>query len=634
MKFYQKIVFILFFVLPSSLLAQLERVGYTEVADEFPVDTKWINYDTPLSFSSFRDKLLVIHTMDLDCIDCIEQNLFLDKSVRSFFHTQLITVFDEDTTDVLYVERINDYIKRNHINHPVAIMPGFKGLKNIDERRPGITLVYLNKAVPFQKLVKVGMSPDLIGLKETFETINKSPKSGQVFATSIYQSRSNPDILAQALIEFPTYLSEGAGGQQIFVTDAGHDRIVLTDSQGDVNTVVGMAGGGFVEGPFDVARFNGASGTAYNEKDYVLYIADTYNHRLRVADFKDGQTKTVLGNGVSFANSQLQEQGYTPGLTTKILDETEPFGYPTDVLFMNGKVYVASAEYNQIFEFNPTSKSANELVRVMTPIDSMGAVPYISNLSAGKDTIYCVLSDGSVYAVALGGEKPVASLLLKQTGLRSFVQVENYLLATVDHKIYSFSKSELKVKSGSGVRGIKNGKASKSMYSSPFDLVSWQGQAMISDAGNHTLRTISLKKGKSAGYHYFPGSNLWRFADATSHSESASFDPIHCGVGADITIKLDLGEYKLVPEGHNEVHADGSSPLSMTSMDILENQFTFSITNEGYSGAIFLELFLTVQKKNNPDSYFHKRAFLNIPIEYDKQGASAHERTFKPLITD
>jgi hypothetical protein len=626
------------FALALQLMShgQIKPVAATDIKDEFAVGTIWLNTDFPLSFNSFRDKVLLIHTMDLDCVDCTEQNIYLNNLVENMFHIQMVTVFSSDSMDIYQLDRIKKYVSVNRINHPIALVPDFLSLKNLPaDRKVGVLMAYLNQQKPFQVLAKSGLSPELTGLMDSFSQMAKSPNAGTVFSKNRYMPVINPDYLAQPLIENPTYLTYGAGAQQLFVTDAAHNRALLMDPMGSINTVIGSAGQGYVDGTFDVAKFNGLSGIAYDEKNYLLYMADKFNQRLRVADFKNGEVRTVLGNGVSFRNSQLQEVGENAGMTDKILDETEPFGYPTDVLVWNDKVLVASAEYNQIFECNPNAKNAVEWCRIDVAVDaSTGIRPSIVNLSMGTEEVFCVLSDGSVYRIAIPavGSKAEPQFFCKKRGVRSFVSIDDKLYASADHQILKFVDGVFSAYSGSGKKGFKNGKGNKTEFSFPFDLIKWHDQITVSDGGNNTFRLLSGKKGKSKSFRYLPSSNLWRFADATSHCESAPFDPINCGSKPTITVNLDLGQFTIDQMGHNEVHSDGSAPLSFGSMDVSGDEFTFSVTEEEYTGVVFLELFLTLRDEKNPDTYYHKRAFLSIQLEYEEGAPSTHALKFKPVI--
>ena len=94
-------------------------------------------------------------------------------------------------------------------------------------------------------------------------------------------------------------------GKWLFVADSEGSsiRAVPFDSKQQVRTVLGTAhlpGGrlfqfGDKDGPADEALLQHALGVAYH--DGQIYVADTYNNKIRVVDAESGETKTVAGTG-------------------------------------------------------------------------------------------------------------------------------------------------------------------------------------------------------------------------------------------------------------------------------------------------------------------------------------------------
>ena len=70
-----------------------------------------------------------------------------------------------------------------------------------------------------------------------------------------------------------------------------------------------------------------------------LYIADTYNNRIRVIDMTSEQVSSLVGSG------------YITWKKVKAIDARfEPLGLPTDVAVLGNMLYVLSASTNQLFE--------------------------------------------------------------------------------------------------------------------------------------------------------------------------------------------------------------------------------------------------------------------------------------------
>jgi len=107
-------------------------------------------------------------------------------------------------------------------------------------------------------------------------------------------------------------------------------RTVPLDGQGEVTTLVGTAelpGGrlftfGDVDGPGAKVRLQHPLGVAYH--DGQLYVADTYNNKIKAVDPRTGFTRTVAGTS-------------RPGSS----DSPAMFDEPAGISAAAGKLYVA-----------------------------------------------------------------------------------------------------------------------------------------------------------------------------------------------------------------------------------------------------------------------------------------------------
>ncbi|HKQ91277.1 MAG TPA: hypothetical protein VJZ77_11360, partial [Blastocatellia bacterium] len=82
-------------------------------------------------------------------------------------------------------------------------------------------------------------------------------------------------------------------GSLIVANTGGHTIVRIDIGTARSNVVAGAPGqGGFAEGDAAQARFNGAVGVAVN-KDGVIFVADTYNDRIRAVE--GGRVLTIAG---------------------------------------------------------------------------------------------------------------------------------------------------------------------------------------------------------------------------------------------------------------------------------------------------------------------------------------------------
>jgi sugar lactone lactonase YvrE len=99
---------------------------------------------------------------------------------------------------------------------------------------------------------------------------------------------------ASASFNTPSALALDAAGN-LYVADTGNNRVRKVTPEGVVTTLAGDGAAGYVDGPAAEARFDSPVGVAV-DKDGAVYVADTYNDRVRVIT-KEGAVKTLAGSG-------------------------------------------------------------------------------------------------------------------------------------------------------------------------------------------------------------------------------------------------------------------------------------------------------------------------------------------------
>ena len=153
--------------------------------------------------------------------------------------------------------------------------------------------------------------------------------------TTGYSGDGGPAIAAQLNGPYGVAV-DGAGN--LYIADAHNQRIRKVDANGIISTVAGNGTSGFSGdgGPATAAQLNTPHGVATDGAGN-LYIADTYNRRIRKIDVNNGTISTVVGDGLEGAGG---DGGPAVGAQLGA-----PSGVAVDT---DGNVHIADSTYKTV----------------------------------------------------------------------------------------------------------------------------------------------------------------------------------------------------------------------------------------------------------------------------------------------
>jgi len=136
-------------------------------------------------------------------------------------------------------------------------------------------------------------------------------------------------------------------GSALYVADSEISSIRRVTLGDDVQ-VTTIAGGdlfqfGDVDGLGDLARFQHPLGVAWHEG--ALYVADTYNHKIRKVDPESRRASSFLGDGKPGTDDDKQPRFYEPG----------------GLSFASGKLFIADTNNHAIRVVDLASKIVSTL---------------------------------------------------------------------------------------------------------------------------------------------------------------------------------------------------------------------------------------------------------------------------------
>lgn len=466
----------------------------------------WINTSGPIHLEDLRGKVILLDFWTYCCINChhvlpdlvaLEQK-YKNELVVIGVHTAKFEA-ERDT------ENIRKKVAEYRIKHPVV-----NDANQVLWTRFGVnswpTLVLVDPAGNY--VGAVSGEGHLAILDRTIGDLVKRHRArGDLNESPLKFFPENEKPHAGPLL-YPGKVTADVAGSRLFITDTGHNRIVVTDLAGKGREVVGNGGQGLTDGPFDQATFNRPQGTCLIGD--VLYVADTENHAIRAVDLKSKAVTTIAGTGQQSARRSGSGTARTTALNS-----------PWDVLQIPGTnvLAIAMAGPHQIWKLD----LANQVVTVWAgsgveniidgDLDS-AAFAQPSGLATDGRSLFVADSEVSgIRTVAFAratGSRQVGRLV--GLGLFEFgdvdgqgaqVRLQHCLgLAYAGGKLYVADSYNNKIKvcdpKTQAVRtlvGTKQAGASDSVptFDEPGGLSVAGSTLYVADTNNHALRAIDLK---------------------------------------------------------------------------------------------------------------------------------------------
>ncbi|KAK7379175.1 hypothetical protein VNO80_04628 [Phaseolus coccineus] len=505
-----------------NYISDLESRGSAQIVPEFPSKLDWLN-TAPLQFRrDLKGKIVLLDFWTYCCINCMHVLPDLDALEKKYIDTPFVVVgvhsakFDNEKDS----EAIRNAVLRYGISHPVVNDGDMFLWRNLGINSWPTFAIIGPDGKLLAQLAGEGHKKDLDDFVEAALLFYGKQNMLDNTPISLSLEKDNDPRLLTSPLKFPGKLAVDVLNNRLFISDSNHNRIVVTDLDGNFIVQIGSSGEeGLKDGSFDDATFNRPQGLAYNAKKNILYVADTENHALREIDFVNEKVRTLAGNGTKGSDYVGGGKG-----------DTQLLNSPWDVCFhpFEEKIYIAMAGQHQIWEHNllaATSRafSGDGYERNLNGSSSTNtsfAQPSGLSLSQDLSEIYIADSESSsIRAVDLktggsqllaGGDPMFADNLFKfgdQDGIGSDVLLQHplgvlcgndgeiYIADSYNHKIKKLDPTSKRVNTiaGTGKAGFKDGTAVKAQLSEPAGIVEGNnGRLFISDTNNSLIRYLDL----------------------------------------------------------------------------------------------------------------------------------------------
>ena len=324
-----------------------------------------------------------------------------------------------------------------------------------------------------------------------------------------------PETIDESALAFPGKVLADGPGNRLFIADTNHNRIVVTDLDGQVQAVIGCGAEDFADGDYASAAFNHPQGMEL--LDNILYVADTENHAIRRIDLAAGTVDTIAGTGEQGHDRRAQGPGREVALSS-----------PWDLTYHEGMLYIAMAGIHQLWRLSlddgivcPHAGTGGENIDNGPLATATLAQP--SGIVVGKDrggNPILYFADSETSSVRSAGIDPATGRIATLVGIDLFAfgdrdgvehhvrlqhpigiewhEGELFLADTYNHKIKKVLPLTRSVQTlfGSGAMGLHDGDGKLATFSEPSGLSfasfddGREPLLFVADTNNHAIRVV------------------------------------------------------------------------------------------------------------------------------------------------
>jgi thiol-disulfide isomerase/thioredoxin len=477
---------------------------------------EWLNTAGPLSLEDLRGKFVLLDFWTYCCINCMHVLPEL-KKLEAAYPNELVIIgvhsakFENEQDS----QNIREAVLRYEIEHPV-VNDGNLEIWGRYGVRSWPTLVLID---PVGDVVWVGRG------EQSFDQLRVPLDLGIPYyrmqgllrpspSPVVLESKKQPD----APLKFPGKVLADEAGSRLFIADSNHNRIVVTDLDGQLQDTIGTGAVGHADGPFNQSTFNHPQGMVLVGD--LLWVADTENHLLRKVDLAARQVSTAAGTG--------KEGEALPG-GKSFPPKSTPLNSPWALWAHEGILYIAMAGAHQIWNM-PLDESRIELFagsgredvadgRLVSPLPynaAFAAFAQPSGLASDGTRLFVADSEGSaIRSVPFDPGGNVETLVGPTGDLFDFGDVDGagsnvrlqhplgivyhegklYVADTYNNKIkvIDVAKRSAETLAGTGQPGHDDAEeGAQATFNEPAGLAAVGNKLIVADTNNHAIRVVSL----------------------------------------------------------------------------------------------------------------------------------------------
>ena len=475
-------------------------------ADHLDGGIAWLNTGGPIKLRELKGKIVLLDFWTFCCINC--HHVLPDLAKLEEKYKNEIVVIGVHTPKFQAerdVANVRQKVREYGIKHPVVCDSdqviwnhfGVTGWPTIGVFDPeGKVIFAVSGEGHFAELDKV--VGDTVA-KFKGKGLDESP-------IQFFPENEKPDLTP---LLYPGKVIADSKGQRLFISDTGHNRIVVTDLAGKNPVLIGDGSPTLKDGGFSQAGFHRPQGmTLVGE---TLYVADTENHAIRAVDLKAKTVATVAGTGTQ-GQRIARIDAMFPAAKTALNSPWDLAHIPD-----SNTIYVAMAGPHQIWKLDTESNqigvfagTGNE--NITDGPAGMAAFAQPSGLATDGTTLFVADSEVSALRAVTLNESNHSVKSIVGEGLFEFGDIDGkgktvrlqhclgvtladgvlYVADSYNNKIKTCDPKTREVKSllGTGKPGEKDEPAE---FYQPGGLSIAGKTLFVADTNNHKVRAVDLE---------------------------------------------------------------------------------------------------------------------------------------------
>lgn len=462
-------------------------------APDLPPGIEWHNVDRPLSLRDLAGSVVLLSFLTFTCSNCMRLAPDLRRLEERHPGLVVVEVHYPGFESAAVAGNFREAVRRAGPEHPVAI-----------DRERRLWQAFGIRDWPTFVLIDPG--GNVVG-KTAGEGLygRLNPKIDRMTAEFgeqglLEKGQLSPGTARETSLYRPGKVAADNVGMRLFISDTGHNRIVVADAAGKILETIGSGAAGNADGSFDEAAFYLPEGLAFDEEAGILYVADTGNHSIRRVSWTERLVATIAGTGL--AAPALSEGG--PGTGTAL-------NAPRDLALLGGHLYIAMAGANQIWRMDLATREVEPYAgsgREGLADGPLGKAAFTGPAGIATDGEALYIADSGASAIRrikrgmaetrighspddFGDLDTIAGMarIHHPTGV-AYRDGSLYIADTGNNKIkhLDLATGWVLTRAGDGGRGYRDGLSGDARLNEPGGLADLGGLWYIADTGNDTVR--------------------------------------------------------------------------------------------------------------------------------------------------